>query len=41
MAMPIAWVGNRAGLAIYKRASEVNFRMLTLAALGISACRWC
>ena len=36
MAMPIAWVGNRAGLAIYKRASEVNFRMLTLAALGVS-----
>ncbi len=36
MAMPIAWVGNRAGLAIYKRGSHVNFRLLTLAALGVS-----
>lgn len=36
LAVPIAWVGNRFGLAIYKRASQVNYRVLTLSALGLS-----
>jgi uncharacterized membrane protein YfcA len=35
-ALPLAWAGNRIGLAIYKRTSHVNYRLVTLGALGVS-----
>jgi len=35
-AMPIAWAGNRLGIEIYKRTSQVNYRAVTLAALAVS-----
>jgi uncharacterized membrane protein YfcA len=34
--LPLAWAGNRIGLAIYRRTSRVNHRLVTLAALGVS-----
>jgi hypothetical protein len=34
--MPIAWAFNRLGLEIYKRTSQVNHRLVTLAALGLA-----
>jgi uncharacterized protein len=34
--LPLAWAGNRLGLEIYKRTSQVNYRVVTLAALGVS-----
>ncbi|MFL6661668.1 MAG: TSUP family transporter [Rhizobacter sp.] len=35
-ALPLAWAGNRLGVEIYKRTNQVNYRLVTLAALGIS-----
>ena len=35
-ALPLVWAGNRIGLALYRRSSQVNYRIVTLAALGIS-----
>lgn len=34
--LPLAWAGNRLGLKIYKRISQVNYRLFTLAALAVS-----
>jgi hypothetical protein len=34
--IPLAWAGNRLGIEIYRRTSQVNYRIVTLAALGIS-----
>lgn len=34
--MPIAWAFNRLGLEIYKHTSQVNYRIVTLAALGLA-----
>jgi uncharacterized membrane protein YfcA len=34
--LPLAWAGNRLGIEIYRRTSQVNYRIVTLAALGIS-----
>jgi len=34
--MPLAWAGNRLGIEIYKRTSQVNYRAITLAALAVS-----
>jgi hypothetical protein len=36
LALPLAWAGNRLGIQIYRRASQVNYRLITLAALGVS-----
>jgi hypothetical protein len=35
-ALPLAWAGNRIGLGIYRRTSQVNYRLVTLTALGVS-----
>jgi len=34
--LPLAWLGNRLGLEIYRRTSQANYRTITLAALGVS-----
>jgi uncharacterized membrane protein YfcA len=34
--LPLAWVGNRIGIEIYRRTSRVSYRRVTLAALGFS-----
>ena len=34
--LPLAWAGNRMGLELYRRSSQVNYRIVTLAALGVS-----
>ena len=36
VSLPLAWAGNRIGIRIYRRTSQVNYRLITLAALGIS-----
>lgn len=34
--LPLAWAGNRLGIEIYRRTSQVSYRRVTLAALGFS-----
>lgn len=36
LALPLACAGNRIGLEIYRRTSQVNHRLITLGALGLS-----
>jgi uncharacterized membrane protein YfcA len=36
LSLPLAWAGNRVGLRIYRRTSHVNYRVITLSALGVS-----
>jgi len=35
-ALPLAWAGNRLGIEIYRRTSQVDYRTVTLAALAVS-----
>ena len=34
--LPLAWAGNWLGIEIYKRTSDINYRLITLVALGVA-----